>query len=146
MKLIDFDKKGNLVRFYLGDDDCTDYWGDDWDDAPYEHNAGEVYDSFVTGTMDVAFPFDYEVLEPGDGCSNSMYCKADMKERRVSCILVNTDTECYYDDNFIKVCGSDNNKVAKFYFGDTINEIEKKIDSVHGVVINRKSGSEDEKV
>lgn len=139
MKLIDFDKKGNLVRFYLGDDDCTDYWGDDWDDAPYEHNAGEVYDSFVTGIMDVAFPFDYEVFEPGDSYSNSIYCKNDMKERRVPCTLVNTDTKCCYDNDFTKVCGSDNNSVMKFYFEDTISEIEKKIDSVHGVVIDRKT-------
>lgn len=119
-------------------------WGDDWDDAPYEHNAGEVYDSFVTGIMDVAFPFDYEVLEPGGSYSNSIYCKEDMKERRVPCILVNTDNKCCYDNDFIKVCGSDNNKVVKFYFGDTISEIEKKIDSVHGVVIGRKSGSKDD--
>ena len=31
MKIIDFDEKGNVVRFYLGDDNCEDYWGDDWD-------------------------------------------------------------------------------------------------------------------
>jgi len=24
--------------------DLKDQWGDDWDDAPYEHNAGEPYD------------------------------------------------------------------------------------------------------
>ena len=24
--------------------DIKDQWGDDWDDAPYEHNAGEPYD------------------------------------------------------------------------------------------------------
>ena len=26
-------------------DNMNEQWGDDWDDAPYEHNAGEPYDS-----------------------------------------------------------------------------------------------------
>lgn len=39
MKIIDFERKGNLVRFYLGDDDLAEWWGDDWNDTPYEHNA-----------------------------------------------------------------------------------------------------------
>ena len=42
MKLIDFERKGNLVRLYLGDD--ANFTGDDWDDYPYEHNASLVYD------------------------------------------------------------------------------------------------------
>ena len=25
--------------------DLKDQWGDDWDDAPYEHNAGDPYDT-----------------------------------------------------------------------------------------------------
>lgn len=28
-------------------------WGDDWNDAPYEHNAGEPYDSLILSTKDV---------------------------------------------------------------------------------------------
>lgn len=44
MKIIDFERKGNLVRFYLGDDDLEEWYGDDWNDTPYEHNAGQVYD------------------------------------------------------------------------------------------------------
>ena len=45
MKIIDFEIKGNQVKFYLGSDNCDNYWGDDWDDKPYEHNAGEPYDT-----------------------------------------------------------------------------------------------------
>ena len=29
------------------------YYGDDWDDAPYEHNAGTVYEWFVKGYIDI---------------------------------------------------------------------------------------------
>ena len=40
MKIIDFAKKGNVVRFFLGKDDLKEWWGDDWDDCPYEHKYG----------------------------------------------------------------------------------------------------------
>lgn len=55
MKIIDFEKKGNVVRFYLGADDCFDYWGDDWNDAPYDCNGGNVYHNFVIGHKDMFF-------------------------------------------------------------------------------------------
>lgn len=29
MKIGDFDRKGNVIRFYLVSNDCQDYWGDD---------------------------------------------------------------------------------------------------------------------
>lgn len=31
----------------------NEQWGDDWDDAPYEHNAGEPYDDVVLSVKDV---------------------------------------------------------------------------------------------
>ena len=46
LKIIDFEKKGNVVRFYYGKDSLKEWYGDDWDDRPYEHNAGEVYHRF----------------------------------------------------------------------------------------------------
>ena len=61
-KIGDFEKRGNVVRFYLVEDDCNDYWGDDWDDAPYEHNAGKIYEEYVKKAIDIAFPLDYAVL------------------------------------------------------------------------------------
>lgn len=89
-KIIDFKRKGNVVRFYLGADDCSDYWGDDWNDAPYDCNAGTVYDQYVTGFKDVAFPFDSLVLEPSSewGGASRHYSKEDMIKRVVPCIIV----------------------------------------------------------
>ena len=43
MKIIDYEIRGSCVRFYLGKDDDTDYHGDDWNDRPYDCNAGTVY-------------------------------------------------------------------------------------------------------
>lgn len=39
MKLCYF--KDGSAYFYKGN--IKEVWGDDWDDAPYEHNAGEPY-------------------------------------------------------------------------------------------------------
>lgn len=119
-KIIDFERKGNLVRFYLGADDCDEYWGDDWNDAPYDCNAGEVYDRFVTGFKDVAFPFDSLVLEPSSDWSGSKryFSKEDMKNRVVPCVIevpksVIGDS---WEDRFDDWIGADG--IKKFYFGD----------------------------
>lgn len=131
MKIIDFERKGNVVRFYLGDDDCNNYWGDDWDDAPYEHNAGCVYNEYVNAHKDIAFPYDYAVLEPCDGEYNSGYSKEDMKNRKVPCIIAVPPEK--YDafwgaDSFSSFIGCDG--IIKFYFGDAMDGKEPKEDNL----------------
>jgi hypothetical protein len=39
----------------------TDFSGDDWDDSPYEHNAGIAYDEYVREYVDVVVPFNMEL-------------------------------------------------------------------------------------
>lgn len=122
-KIIDFEKRGNLVRFYIGTSE--DYWGDDWDDAPYEHNAETVYDRFVTRIIDVAFPFDETVLEPANDWrnnGNSGYSKQDMKLRNVPCLIVVPPEIAGWDsDSFSRFVGSDN--IIRFFFGDPVEKI-----------------------
>lgn len=148
MKIIDFERKGNVVRFYLGEktedwgwtnEDYKDgsgetpdwlrpsdrYYGDDWDDAPYECNAGRVYDEFVKGHRDIAFPFDDLVLEPRDGEFNSEYCKDDFVDRKVPCIMVvpaELTAESPWDDGFRHWLG--NAEVKKYYYGDEMEADE----------------------
>ena len=121
MKIIDFDKKGNLVRFFLGDDDCHDYYGDDWDDSPYEHNAGRVYDEFIKDHVDVVFPYNFVVNEPSEDWrnqGNSPWCKDDMRDRKVPCIIAAkpSDDEWHSDDEFNYWLAQDS--TIKIYFGD----------------------------
>jgi hypothetical protein len=121
--IIDVEKKGNAVRFYLGSKDCKDYWGDDWNDHPYEHNAGTVYERFVQDTLDMCFPFVCDVLEPCDGTLDSGYSREDMKKRRVPClIIVPKDAKSEYswkETEFRTWANSD--QVVKIYFGDSIS-------------------------
>lgn len=120
MQIIDFERKGNVVRFYLGENGVQ--WGDDWDDSPYECNAGMVYGHFVQGIRDIAFPFDSFVLEPESGAwghGGSHYTKEDMRARRVPCIIVvppELAKESYNDWQFSLWVGCDG--IQKFYFGD----------------------------
>ena len=124
MKIIDFERKGNVVRFFLGADDCFDYWGDDWEDAPYDYNAGQVYDRYIIGHKDVYFPFDSLVLEPESNRYNSWCTKEDMKKRKIPCIIVvpkeiHEDT---WDDSFSQFVGADG--IQRFYFGDPMEPDE----------------------
>jgi hypothetical protein len=120
MKIIDFKKRGNLVRFYLGEDDLADWYGDDWNDYPYEHNAGIVYERFEGGVRDVVFPFDMDVMEPSEdwhNSGNSSWSKNDMKARRVPCIVaIKRDEHSWWDDEFNSALA--NATSFKFYFGD----------------------------
>lgn len=119
MKIIDFERKGNLVRFYLGADDLEDWYGDDWNDYPYEHNAGTVYERFVSGHRDIVFPFGALVLEPCGGYNNSEYCKDDMRDRRVPCVIAVPEhlaKDNFYTDDFSHWVGADG--VVRYYFGD----------------------------
>lgn len=118
MKIIDFERKGNVIRFYLGADELESWYGDDWNDAPYEHNAGRVYDEFITGRHDMIVPFDYTVMEPCDGQLNSRWCKLDMVTRAVPCIIIVPDKLDYYSDDFDDYVGAAD--VKRIYFGDKL--------------------------
>lgn len=125
-KIIDFERKGNVVRFYLGAADCNDYWGDDWNDSPYDCNAGTVYDEYVVGVKDVAFPFDSLVLEPSSEWEggNSYFSKENMKYRHIPCIIV-VPAEVRGDswkERFTDWIGADD--VKKIYFGDPVEVLD----------------------
>lgn len=123
-KIIDFEKKGNVVRFYLGKDDCKNYGGDDWNDKPYEHNAGKVYDEYIVGHRDIAFPFDYSVAEPCDSMElNSLWCKDDMKARKVPCIVVLEEPDAW-DNDFDRI--NADSRAIRYYFGDKMDEENEK--------------------
>ena len=127
-KIIDFEVKGNQVKFYVGTKNCNNYTGDDWNDTPYEHNAGPVYDRFIAGWFVKTFNFDDVVMEPCDGKDNSRFCKDDMKARRVPCVCVlpkefKDEYAWYYDFEDI----SNDANTIKFFFGDVVDTEKEEI-------------------
>ena len=124
MKIIDFKREGNTVTFYLGDD--PDYTGDDWDDVPYEHNAGKVYDEYIKGEKTIEFNYNDLVIEPSYREWNSKYSKNDMKARKVPCIIVISRLMMnklyehdYWIDSYKKALKIEDAK--KYYFGDDMD-------------------------
>lgn len=105
--IIDWCRKGNVIRFYLGsktkdwgwtNKDYKDftgdtpewlkpsetYYGDDWDDAPFEHNAGSVYAEFIKGHFDVVADFEDYVWEP----TGHNVSKEDLVAGAYPCIVI----------------------------------------------------------
>lgn len=117
--IIDCRKKGNVVRFYLGND--WGYHGDDWDDVSYEDNCGPVYDRYILGYKDISFPFEYSVLEPSDNHGReSRYSRNHFKQGIVPCIVAVDNTQyadTYWEvEEFQRAMGYKD--VIKYYFGD----------------------------
>lgn len=131
MKIIDFVLYGNGFGLYLGADDCEDYWGDDWDDAPYEHNAGEVYQRYRQGYVEFTFPLKYSVCEACNGYFNSPFSKEDMKNRKVPCLTISTEMSDCTEIKF------------KIYFGDNIDDISKQITELGGFKILEMRGDKE---
>lgn len=84
---------GNVLYFT---DDFEHQWGDDWDDAPYEHNAGRPYEWWGEWTEEEnrkhghchlrMFGYvwgDCYIQEPSDGCYNSPYSVDDINNGAV---------------------------------------------------------------
>lgn len=124
MGIIDCERKGNVVRFTIGDV-TENYHGDDWDDKYYASNAGSVYSEYVDHYVDIAFPFDCDVFEPDE----DNVSRDDMKARLVPCLVVLPNKVrknrgyYYYSYSSLMQAGE---PVIKFYFGDVIDEEELK--------------------
>ena len=130
MKIIDYLKCGNVIRFYLGNVEDDDYWGDDWNDRPYEHNAGMVYDEHIKGYIEIAVTTDYVVLEPKDDWNNegnSLVSKEDMKYRVCPCIVIVPISKYRQrwdiEDNYDKFASIGDNEVIRIYFEDDENKL-----------------------
>lgn len=140
--ICDWQAKGNAVRLWCCDrDKYDDIWGDDWNDQPYEHNAGRVYDKYVDEVIDIYFDFDVVVLEAENDWSfggNSPFSKQDFKEGKAPIFIAYWPQENDYWDGseyHLLMGGKNNNHILKFYMGDMIKPIltgNKKI--VHYIV------------
>lgn len=123
-EVIDFEKKGNLIRFYLGKN--GEQSGGHWDIDPYEHNADIVYNKFVKGYCDIVVDFDCVANELNEALevANTIYCKDDMRKRTIYCMrIIKTEK---YEEHLI-------------FFGDEIEEILK-LEHCHLVQLVYKEG------
>ena len=140
--ICDWQTKGNVVRLYCCDqDNYDDIWGDDWNDQPYEHNAGQVYDEYVNKVIDIYFDFDVVILEADEDWTyggNSPFSKQDFKEGKAPIFIAYwPQKDDYWEGNeyHLLIGAKNTNRILKFYMGDMIKPIltgNKKI--VHYIV------------
>ncbi len=117
MKIIDFHRKGNLVRFSMGRDDCNDYDRICWGNRPYDKYI-DVYSKCEIGYVDICFPFNYSVAEPSYSDGSRSWSKYDMKHGIVPCIVAVPDSDI--TDFITCLCAA---RAEKIYFNDSYNKL-----------------------
>lgn len=128
LKIIDWERDGKIIRFYLGDKDLKDWWGDDWNDQPYEHNAGAVYREFVKEIIDVGFTWETNIIEISDLRQNTPFTKDDFKTRGIPILLIDIsfdyipDEQIYQDLYYRKVLLDEG--LYPIYMGDDITFLQ----------------------
>lgn len=123
LKIIDFQQFGHVIKLYLGD--CDDYWGDDWNDRPYEHNAETVYDKYVKGTIEIPIQTHIGITTPEDDYvyrGNSPFSKEDFKNG-IPFMVIGEETNWSFDYH-IEVARPQN---VVLHYNDPINEVLEKL-------------------
>ena len=124
--IVDIATYGNIIKLFLSKTKNKDIWGDDQNDAPYEHNAGEVYDKFVDATYSIVIDPKYYVTTPEFDYTyggNSPFCKDDFKKRNTPAVIVGEldDWDFLYSQEVEK----DTN--AKLFYYDTLKSTIKNL-------------------
>ena len=75
-------------RAYFTTKDLSKQWGDDWNDAPYEHNAGLPYEPYgkEVGQWEIIeVLFESTLVDPGErAMGNSVYAVQDINAGAVA--------------------------------------------------------------
>lgn len=98
-KIVDVLEKGNVLRLFLSDKDVNPK-GDDWDDVPYDCNAGVVFEGYYDSFLDVFVPFEYAVIKECESYaamvgSNSRFCKNDFFKYGIPYMIISQTAEGY---------------------------------------------------
>jgi len=104
--------------------DVAKQWGDDWNDAPYEHNAGWPYEWYLGEKKEpwniIRVAFDSPHETPCDGAINSRWSVQQINAGAIAWLFPSS-----YDSN---------EKVKPIYAGVTLAEFRTLIRTAGGVV------------
>ena len=113
MKIIDVRFKGNVMLFALGEDNCQDYWGDDWGDSVEDvAHHDYVYNKYVKCYAEVIVPYKYTVL-PYENYYTFMSMEKLKNSEAPICVISEEHTA--FLDAVMK-----NEKVLKYYLNDSM--------------------------
>ena len=83
--------------------------GEDWNDVPWECNAGRVYDEYIEGYTIISFSFEWNVYEP-----KRFFSKKELIDRIVPCIIASK----HHFNSFQEALRD--TKAKMYYFGDVL--------------------------
>jgi hypothetical protein len=73
---------------YFTTQKLSEQWGDDWNDAPYEHNAGKPYEWSESDKAPkweiLKVTFEAPLTTPDSGGSNRSYCVQDINKGQIA--------------------------------------------------------------
>ena len=121
-----FEVSDYFVRIFLTDKD--EYWGDDWNDAPYECNCGPVYDEYVRGYIDIVVPLGLYIEEIKDIAYDQYWSIQDIRENRIPFCVIRAEEDCELIGLHQIPEKYKSFKRCPLYFNDTLEEIINKID------------------
>lgn len=107
--------EGNFAYFT---NDLSKQWGDDWNDIPYEHNAGEPYEHQGQKVVKLAFVCELSTPAEIHGI-NSPYSVQDINEKRTPWLSGTS----YESGEYIEI-----------YAGTTMDEFIDIIHSINGEI------------
>ncbi len=98
------DLEKGYFTLYFSEKNAKDVWGDDWDDAPYEHNAGEPYEYDKKIVVEQG-NIGNTIITPCSEYNNSPYSVEDINNKAVPWIYFKYDTKdtIFANDEYDKV-------------------------------------------
>ena len=92
-------------------------WGDDWNDSPYEHNAGTPYKEDGYEVLKIGFYVGHKYSEPCDYFYSNHFSVEEINCRFVPWLIPNSV------------------KIPPVFAGESIKDFSKKIESVNGFLL-----------
>ena len=87
LRILDAVNKGSEITIYLGLPD-VEPTGDDWEDAPWDCNAGTVYEKYIIASLHILLNDDMWVDEVNTSC-----CKEDIFNNGMEILRVGSHYE-----------------------------------------------------
>jgi len=84
---------------YFTTQNLKDQWGDDWNDAPYEHNAGEPYGDRDGRWKIIKVAFEGDFDSPCSAVANSRWSVEDINRGNVPWL----ETSRYYRESPVSI-------------------------------------------
>ena len=121
-----FEVGNYFVRIFLTDKD--EYWGDDWNDAPYECNCGPVYSEYIRGYIDIAVPLGVRIEEIKDIAYGQHWSNQDIIDNKIPFCVIRA-AEGYELVGLRQIPEKYKSfKRCSLYFNDTLGDIINKLD------------------